>query len=217
MDCKSLEFDRCCQTIREMLMDRGYGLDEVGVLVDSHAENATWEQALPHLLAEHPVCLSGPTALFLVCVWQPDPPNHYVFSKVECLLQENLVTYSTNFPVALPARHIMVVTQNALRMTDNKDFSGIQKRHRVEIFVQADLQFNRTHHELVPKHELLPRDQGFAILRALNTMPSQCPRILTSDVICRYYGGQVGDLFRIHRWDRKTGEHEITYRIVVPY
>jgi DNA-directed RNA polymerase subunit H len=105
---------------------------------------------------------------------------------------------------------------NPLRTTDVKDIAAVQRKHRIELFMKNELSFNPTQHEYVPQHQLLSRDQGFANLRALNTTPAQCPRILVNDIIARYYGGQVGDIFRITRWDAKTGEREITYRIVVP-
>ena len=178
---------------------------------------ADWASAAQPLLEQRAVLVGQlPHQVCVLCVWELDAPNHYVSGLVEVLAEERVVTHDTLFAVQLPVKHVLLLTLSPLRMTDTKDLVLLQKRVRVETFVHSELQFNPTTHVYVPRHELLPRADALAVLRALNTTPAQCPRILQSDIIARYYGAQVGDLFAIHRCDAKTGERETSFRMVVP-
>ena len=76
-----------------------------------------------------------------------------------------------------------------------------------ELFFWNEMLICPIEHELVPKHQLLSPEEKIQFEKVFGT---KIPGIKVSDRICRYYFGEVGDMFRIHR---KQG---IYYRIVVP-
>jgi DNA-directed RNA polymerase subunit H (RpoH/RPB5) len=218
-------FHACLKTTREMLTDRGFDTKHIGLLTscesEFHVEGMDWDeeekQVAQAVLEKTPLCASnGNQVIMLLCVWDPDPANHYISGLLDRYIQEEaIVTFDTSFSVSLPMKHAILMTFNPLPMTDVKDLALVQKKTRVECFVQQELLFNRTHHAYVPRHELISREEAIQVLRTLNTLPMQCHRIMSSDIIARYYGAQVGDVFCIHRRDLRSGEKEITYRVVV--
>jgi DNA-directed RNA polymerase I, II, and III subunit RPABC1 len=68
---------------------------------------------------------------------------------------------------------------------------GIQKvasQFRVEVFLEMELLVNITHHELVPKHEVLSTEGKKQLLKRYHLKESQLPRILITDPVARYFG-----------------------------
>ena len=70
-------------------------------------------------------------------------------------------------------------------------------------------------HELVPKAEIVPKEEAKKILKQLNAAPWQLPWIRASDPLVRAIGAKPGDVIKIIRKSPTAGEH-ITYRFVVP-
>lgn len=117
------------------------------------------------------------------------------------------------------------ITPKAFFNTTKKDYGAndiiifviqnkITKQHQNHvIFRYSEMIFNRTHHRLVPKHELLTEAEKKDVLMAYDCKDSQLPRMALDDFVCRYYGGVSGDVFRIHRPSPSCGTY-ITYRVV---
>lgn len=211
----------CARTLERMLIKRHYNVDQMTIVQEGSEEDRMTLQTEAFDLNRFTMLLSSETCVIfqgpqddigIVCVWQADPPNHYVSGILSRLTAERECV--SDLPIAWPLKHFMVLTPNALRLTDIKDIHAMRK-YRVETFIQSELEFDRTTHHMVPAHRLMAPEEGYELLRALNVMPAQCPRILQSDIICRYFGGKVGDVFEIHRKD-KNGEDELFFRIVVP-
>ncbi len=70
-------------------------------------------------------------------------------------------------------------------------------------------------HELVPRAEVVPKDEAKRILRELNAKPWQLPWIRSSDPLALAIGARPGDIIRIYRKSPTAGEF-IAYRFVVP-
>lgn len=83
----------------------------------------------------------------------------------------------------------------------------------IEHFLIEELQFNVTKHCLVPPHRILIQGQSEELLKKLRTDQGSLPTILTSDVVCRYIGGKVGDIIEIERDSLTTGK-SLYYRTV---
>lgn len=88
----------------------------------------------------------------------------------------------------------------------------------VEVMTFNQLQFNPTKHFLVPKHEILDKDQETAVMGKYNVirknLTKEFPRILSSDPIARWYGMKPGSICRIQRVSEQSGR-AIHYRVVV--
>ena len=238
LTCRSdeLALQRCMNTLHQMLTDRGFQTEEVGLTEQLPGDGSyqitpfTWNdemngQLVEHLLQNHlmPIFVYNPktsSVAALVVIWKPLVGHHDLLRSIEPLLQTAdqeapaKISNLSSLPISWPPAHIVLLTMTPIRTIDWKDLLPIQKKIRIEAFHQGEMEFNRTRHELVPRHTLLSNDDAVAILQTLNTSGQQCPRILNSDIICRYYGGRVGDLFQIRRVDLMTGDSEITFRIV---
>jgi len=73
--------------------------------------------------------------------------------------------------------------------------------------------FNITHHEYVPKHILLSKEEEDEVLEKYNTSKNKLPKILRTDPIARYYGMKNDQICKIIRKSPEVGEY-IYYRLV---
>lgn len=69
-------------------------------------------------------------------------------------------------------------------------------------------------HELVPKHELLSKEEAVRVLKELGVRPEQLPWIRASDPVARLLGAKPGDIIRVIRKSPTAGV-SIAYRFVV--
>ena len=69
-------------------------------------------------------------------------------------------------------------------------------------------------HFLIPKHELLTKEEASQVLARCNASPSQFPYIQSTDSIAKEIGAKPGDLVRITRPSETAGTSTY-YRYVV--
>jgi len=69
-------------------------------------------------------------------------------------------------------------------------------------------------YDLVPKHEVLPLEEAYKVLKELGVRPEQLPWIRASDPVARAIGAKPGDVVRIIRKSPFTGE-SVSYRYVI--
>ena len=74
--------------------------------------------------------------------------------------------------------------------------------------------FNIFEHHLVPKHEILAKDEAKELLHQYHVKAYQLPQIRTSDPAVFLIGARPGDIIRITRKSPTAGVH-VTYRHVV--
>ena len=84
----------------------------------------------------------------------------------------------------------------------------------IETFVEQDVIINITHHELVPKHILLSRDEKMALLHRYRLKESQLPRMQLGDPVARYLGLRRGQVVKIVRKSETAGRYA-SYRWVI--
>ena len=61
-------------------------------------------------------------------------------------------------------------------------------------------------HRLVPKHEVVSREEGKEILEKFNTTKEQLPKILASDAVVKKIEAKTGDIIRITRNSATAGQ-----------
>ncbi len=71
-----------------------------------------------------------------------------------------------------------------------------------------------TEHELVPHHEILPKEEIIKVLRELGVTPQQLPLLKASDPVAREIGAKPGDVVRIVRKSPTAGKI-VVYRFVI--
>ena len=67
---------------------------------------------------------------------------------------------------------------------------------------------------MIPKHELLTKEESAQVLARYNSSPSQLPYILATDAIAKEVGAKPGDFVRITRRSETAGS-SVYYRYVV--
>jgi DNA-directed RNA polymerases I, II, and III subunit RPABC1 len=108
----------------------------------------------------------------------------------------------------------ILVTSMPLSAQARKVISVTQQYTQVECFLEEDLLVNITHHDLVPKHVLLSREEKTALLKRYRLKETQLPRILSKDPIARYFGLKRGQVVKIIRTSETAGRYA-SYRLCV--
>jgi DNA-directed RNA polymerase subunit H len=85
------------------------------------------------------------------------------------------------------------------------------RRKKVEDEVPA---FKVSTHFLIPKHELLTKEEASQVLARSNASAAQFPYILNTDPLAKEIGAKPGDLVRITRRSETAGSSTY-YRYVV--
>ena len=85
------------------------------------------------------------------------------------------------------------------------------KRKKVEDEVPP---FKVSTHFLIPKHELLTKEEAGEALARFNASPGQFPYVLATDPIAKETGARPGDFVRITRMSETAGS-SVYYRYVV--
>lgn len=101
-----------------------------------------------------------------------------------------------------------------------KEFTSSAKREmrlqRIErVSEKAFLPFDLFSHEMVPRHEVLSREDAKVLLGKYRVKAYQLPYIKSTDPAIRAIGAKPGDVVRITRRSHTAGE-SIYYRYVIP-
>lgn len=108
----------------------------------------------------------------------------------------------------------IMVTHVPLSPAARKSLASVESLAKIECFLEDDLLVNITHHELVPKHVLLSRDEKIALLKRYRLKETQLPRILQRDPVARYLGLKRGHVVKIIRNSETAGRYA-SYRLCV--
>lgn len=113
----------------------------------------------------------------------------------------------------------LIILREKVSTTNMKSIDETRKKSSdIQVFHIKELEFNVTHHILVPKHELLAWDKEDEI-QALTEKYQvksrfQFPLILRTDPVAKYFNGKPGNLFKIKRSSPTAGEY-IFYRCCI--
>jgi DNA-directed RNA polymerase I, II, and III subunit RPABC1 len=116
--------------------------------------------------------------------------------------------------VAQHARVGILVTRVPLTPAARKYIAAAESYAQLECFIEEDLLVNITHHELVPRHVLLSKDEKAALLKRYRLKETQLPRILNRDPVARYLGLRRGQVVKIIRTSETAGRYA-SYRLCV--
>ncbi|VUC25342.1 unnamed protein product [Clonostachys rosea] len=108
----------------------------------------------------------------------------------------------------------IMITHGALSPAARKSLASVENLAKIECFLEEDLLVNITHHELVPRHVLLSREEKTALLKRYRLKETQLPRILQKDPVARYLGLKRGQVVKIIRTSETAGRYA-SYRLCV--
>lgn len=128
--------------------------------------------------------------------------------------EEMIEKYGTkNFIVILNE----IATSNYINHFQQKDKElALHKENgMLQIFYKKELTYNPLKHTMVPKHEKLTDNEGKQIMNDyLIKNKTQLPIISKTDIISRWLGLKVGEIVRIIRYNKTSGEY-FYYRVCI--
>jgi DNA-directed RNA polymerase subunit H (RpoH/RPB5) len=187
----SAEIANSVRVIFEMLMDRGISEDKLTPLLNV-SEKTTHDSRFVITLPDAEIGI-----LF-------DINAKFSFKEV-CELAQDVDENITS---------IIYVFKAPLNSAEIKKVNNLKRKK--EIFSLLELQFNKTKHFLVPKHELIndPKEVDRIVEQHCLKLKTQFPHILKSDPMCKYLNGCSGDIIRVFRVS-PTSATTIVYRVVI--
>jgi DNA-directed RNA polymerase subunit H len=96
-----------------------------------------------------------------------------------------------------------------------KEKKEIKKAKVEQAPEKAPQPFDIFAHELVPKHEILSKEEAEEVLTKFHVKPYKLPHIKASDPAVKAIGGKPGDIIKITRKSPTAG-YAFYYRYVVP-
>ncbi|ORY62963.1 RNA polymerase [Pseudomassariella vexata] len=108
----------------------------------------------------------------------------------------------------------ILLSNVAVSSSAKKEISKFSQWTTIEWFLEDDLLINITHHELVPRHVILSRDEKVALLKRYRLKETQLPRILVRDPVAKYFGMKRGQVVKIIRRSETAGRYA-SYRLCV--
>ncbi len=85
---------------------------------------------------------------------------------------------------------------------------------QIEIFKFDKLQSDITEHDLVPKHEVLTKEEGENVMESYRARKRDMPLIRTNEPVAKYYNMKPGEIVKIYRPSPLTCE-SVAYRLVI--
>jgi len=149
----------------------------------------------------------------------PNPPSADIGTIwVEFLPDTSVgIKQMRNFAQHLSANNFhtgILITNVNITPAALKIIPAVQSETRIECFLEQDLLVNITHHELVPKHVLLSKEEKAKLLERYRLKDTQLPRIQLGDPVARYLGLRRGQVVKIIRRSETAGRYA-SYRLCV--
>lgn len=185
------------KTISEMMFDRGFRSfsRKIKALERSEIHQLVLQKHIFYFDFEE----ENGSTLRLLYAMQPK----FKLSEIKKLLEED-------FDLTLIILREKMSTTNIKSIDEYK-----QNLKDIQVFHLSELMFNKTHHYLVPKHELMGAECEAEIQKLVEMYlvrnRFQFPWILKSDPIAKYFNGKTGNLFKITRSSPTAGEY-VEYR-----
>jgi DNA-directed RNA polymerase subunit H (RpoH/RPB5) len=175
-------------TLKEMLVDRGTNIEQLSTISDTELN-----------------IMSKVNKIFSLQANAMTKIVYYTNSKFKI---NDLKKYFVD------DEHVILVFKEKINNLNIKNLKE-QTNVTIEIFMMKELQYNISHHVLVPKHEIV-HDKGEieSLLKVYQLKRNQLPIILKTDPMARYLDVKAGDVIKITRKSPSAGE-AILYRYCV--
>lgn len=180
------------RTILEMLTDRGYNVDQYKL-----SDYQTFCKDFTN-------CLKDTNILRIIAYKkETKEPILVHFSDEEKMSLKNLKYFLEN-TISQNIRNIIIVLKIGISHSANK-FAQECENLEICTFKEEDLLFNRTKHELVPKHRIISVEEKENLMKEKMLTEESMPKILSTDPIAKYLGARKGDVIEILRPSETVG------------
>jgi DNA-directed RNA polymerase subunit H (RpoH/RPB5) len=168
------------ETIIELLNDRGYDLTNYLIEITLDEIKASYMKNKINLLTQD--------GKINTIFWDEPLNISKINNHISELKKENL-----NLVLLILGRNNV---DDEITISQKRNLDSIFGKIDYEIFYIDELVFNITKHHYVPSHVLLNEKESEIIY---NSYGKNLPLIDKSDIIVRYYGGKIGNIFKIIR------------------
>ncbi|RYC64592.1 hypothetical protein CHU98_g1623 [Xylaria longipes] len=207
---------RAWRTAHEMVQDRGYELaeDEVKISLDafrsqytsidgsvSRRANVNRRERMKFSARPSPEMLKKytPPATASNSNPQPDIGTIWVEFNDDTSVGAEAMRKFAKFCSHEHYRTGMMILSGNVSSAAKKEIPKFAQWTNIEWFLEDDLLINITHHELVPTHVILSREEKTALLKRYRLKETQLPRILQRDPVAKYFGMRRGQIVKIIR------------------
>ncbi|KAH8681142.1 RNA polymerase Rpb5, C-terminal domain-containing protein [Xylariales sp. PMI_506] len=215
---------RAWRTVHEMVADRGYelGEDEINMPLEVFRSRFTNEdggvaRSLLKFSARPGEDLTR-RSIPAPTPQNPDPAPDCGSIYVEFLDDSTLGTEQMRrFGKWCADHHYtngIIVSNVPVSSAAKKEIPKFAEWTAIEWFLEDDLLINITHHDLVPRHVILSREEKLALLKRYRLKETQLPRILVRDPVAKYFGMKRGQVVKIIRKSETAGRYA-SYRLCV--
>ncbi|KAI1377521.1 RPB5 subunit of DNA-directed RNA polymerase [Hypoxylon crocopeplum] len=215
---------RAWRTIHEMVQDRGYELSETEVKVSLESFKSIYCNPDGSVLRAKLKFSARPSPEMIKKFAQlatpsnPEPKSDVGTIWVEFLDDGSLgAEQMRKFGqfCAHENHHTGILVSNVpVSASAKKEIAKFAQWTTIEWFLEEDLLINITHHELVPRHVVLSREEKVALLKRYRLKETQLPRILQKDPVAKYFGMKRGQVVKIIRTSETAGRYA-SYRLCV--
>ena len=148
----------------------------------------------------------------IYCIDNEGNDTYVKFLLHKLKLPQHFKKYMESFQNPKSLHHIIILCKKPSTL-----FKKLCEPFHIELFYKEELDVNITKHVLVPKHVLIPQtnvDKIENICKKYNIeSKTTLPIMLSTDPVCKFYGGKVGDIFEIYRNSSVSGNY-VSYRYV---
>jgi DNA-directed RNA polymerases I, II, and III subunit RPABC1 len=196
--------------ILQMLEDRGYNVDEYKnytvIEIDSMYKN-TPTKVQKDLLPLDIICSKDSQKIIIKYVFNSKIKASNIESLIEDMKEDGLIKDNDSVLFILKDK-----ISNEYLFDTQIDLIYNKLNIFIQVFWLDTLIINITHHELVPKHDIISNEEkmGLLIKYDINNL-TQLPIIIKTDPIAKYLGMKRGDVCVIKRPSETSGVY-ISYR-----
>ena len=192
------------KTVLELLQDRGYS--KVSSSHMTLEEFETWAEALEHPIKDEMEFIVSDEIFDDILV------HWHIPHKLGSQELTNLISRMREMDI----KRALVLVENSVTHCAKATLNRLkQEGTYIDVFTMEEIQFNISHHSLVPKHEVCSHEEKAQLMKAYAVDRTQLPNIKTTDPMARYLGVTKGQLIRITRdSDTMVGHKTISYRLV---
>lgn len=200
------------QTVLEMLKQRGFSVDDSLLPIDQERlelmTEVFWEKK------------NKRSAVFDIHISNSDSQAYVAWLKPEGAkgqAEKAKIQFNRDLQAGPNDDLILIVVDDS----PPSEQMYLWENNQTSVFSVANLQYNITNHNLVPKHTVLSNSEGKRARLLYHAGTGQFPALQrfqneegNGDAVARFYGMRVGDVVRVTRETITSGTH-LVYREVV--
>ncbi|KAJ8128862.1 hypothetical protein O1611_g4773 [Lasiodiplodia mahajangana] len=215
---------RAWRTAHEMVQDRGYELAEEEVKISLDAFRTQYTSIDGTVARERMKFSARPSPEMLKKYTPPATPNNpdpqpdigtiWVEFNDDTSVGAEAMRKFAKFCSHEHYRTGMLILSGNVSSAAKKEIPKFAQWTSIEWFLEEDMLINITHHELVPRHVILSREEKTALLKRYRLKETQLPRILQRDPVAKYFGMRRGQVVKIIRSSETAGRYA-SYRLCV--